>query len=1134
MKKNYLLIQRLQFKYLACGFLLQFLLLHTLIAEANSQTRNINEVNIDIHFKNTSIEEVFQTIERQTEFVFIFSAEDMKGIKLVNLDMKEKSVSEVLRAIAKQTKLQFRQINENISVRLEEARDASTNNIPESVLIQNQTVSGKVISMENSEGIPGVNVMIKETSQGTVTDVEGNYNINVPSSENILVFSSIGFMSEEVVVGAQSTINVSLRTDITSLEEVVVVGYGSVKKSDLTGSVSQIKMKEVKDIPANSVESLLQGRAAGLQVINSSQDPGAGSTIRIRGGSSLRGSNSPLVVVDGFPLGDAGNLQQINPVDIESIEILKDASASAIYGSRGANGVIIVTTRKAKTGETNITLRQQVTASEFTSDLNLWRDPVLMAQLNNESRINGGFPPQYIGQVSPTGIYYPSIEELSNGEWPHNTRWDDLVFRETPISNNTTFGISSSNEKTSFNLSANYFTENGVYIEDAYSKLNYNLNISHKIYDNLKITFSNILTRGNRNRNGGLAYWRSPLIPVYDDEGEYFRYNNNDFDHPIAITENRINKTKSLDVLSFLDVEWKVLPSLLITTRLNYRYGGSVSDEYQPKVYTQTGQFNNGAAYIRNWQSNSIVSETFANYNKLLGTHEIGITAGYSYQNDNSRTSDLGAKDFVNEILNNENLGAGNPELNTVGNGLSETQLVSGIFRANYSYNNKYLLTFTSRADGSSKFGENNKWAFFPSGAISWKAQEEEFIKQLNLFDELKLRASYGISGNQGISPYETLSRYGISNYYNDGNWVTVIGPGREVGRAGQDGIEVLWGGIPNPDLRWETTAQANVGIDMGFFDNRIRAIFDYYEKKTDDLIQQRILPLSSGYDRMLVNDGSILNKGFEFTLDANIISTQDINFNTTLIYYRNRNEVTNLGNAEESGLITDPNTGMLFQYYGNSIEMYRGYPNVLAIGQPVNAFYGYRSAGIVQSLEEGVLAGLEGELAQPGEFKYVDINGDGEIDENDRTIIGDPNPDFMASLNLSLSYKKFDVSVFFNGVFGNDVLNTQLFNQPNNQPLRWTLDNPTQEYPSLKDGRQVKFSDWWLEDGSFVRIQNFNVGYNLVLPNDISARFFMNASNLYTFTKFEGYDPEVGNDGRYWGGYPRLRQWTLGVNLTF
>ncbi|MEQ8471372.1 MAG: TonB-dependent receptor [Marinoscillum sp.] len=1116
-------------KYSMYTFLALVLTMSSLLADAVSgQVKSVKEVFIELKVPNKSLDAVLKDIEKQTDFRFFYTDKSLSENVKVTLSHNKASVAEYLMEISSQAGIQFRQINQTISI--SKKKGEQSENIE--VFINKQTgVSGKVTD-ENGEGLPGATIVEKGTTNGTITDVEGNFKLEV-ADDAVLLFSFVGYKNVEVSVNSQTTINVTLNPDFTSLQEVVVVGYGSIKKEDLTGSVTQVEMKDVEDIPANSVEQVLQGRAAGLQIINNSQDPGAGSTVRIRGGSSLRGSNSPLVVVDGFPLGGAGDLKQINPADIESVEVLKDASASAIYGSRGANGVIIITTRKAKTGQTNISIRQQATLSQFTSELNLWRNPALMAQLNNESRTNGGFPAVYIGEVSPSGIYYPSVEELATGEWPHYTEWDDIVFRDNPISNNTTVTISSSNDRTNFNFSGNYFTDKGVYIEDDYSKLNYNLNIGHKVFDNFKVTFTNILTRGKRNSNGGLAYWRNPIFPVYDEEGDYYLLNNNDFGHPVAITENQKNISKTLDVLSFLDLEWKIIPSLTLTSRLNYKFGHSINDVYQPKVYTQAGQFNNGAAYINNWNGNTLVTETFANFNKAVNKHTFGVTLGYSYQFDEVRSSNLGAFDFVNETLNNENLGAGNPELNQVGNGLTETQLVSGIFRTTYAYDNKYLFTFTSRSDGSSKFGENNKWAFFPSGALSWKIHEESFMNT-GVFDQLKVRASYGISGNQGISPYQTLSRYGISNYYNDGAWITAIGPGLEVGRTGQDGIEVLWGGIPNPDLRWETTAQVDYGVDFTVLQNRLSVTFDYYKKNTDDLLQERILPLSSGYDRMWINDGSITNEGIELTLDGEIIQKNDFTFGATLIYYRNRNEVTSLGNAEESGLITDANTGMQFQYSGNSIEMFRGFPNLLAIGQPLNVFYGYKTEGIVQSLEEGVEAGLEGDLAQPGEFKYVDINGDDIVDENDRTIIGDPNPDFMASINLKLTYKNFDMSIFLNGVFGNDVLNTQAFNQPSIVPFRWTPDNPTNDYPSLKDGRLTKFSDWWLEDGSFVRIQNLNLGYTFKLPQEISARFFMNASNLYTFSKFNGYDPEVGTDGRYWGGYPRLSKWTLGTNITF
>lgn len=1102
-----------------------------LAGEVTAQRKLLNEINIELSDvqQARSVLDLVVEIEQLTDFRFAYSKKEIKD-KRISVQGGSWNLSDLLKEISIQAQLSIKRVNESISFL--EAKEPVT--LPEVVedIVNQVSVSG-TITDENGEALPGATIQEKGTTNGTITDIDGKYSITVPENATLSI-SFVGFQKQEISLNGRSVIDVQLEADIASLEEVVVVGYGTVKKTDLTGSVAQVEVERVKDIPANSVEGLLQGRAAGLQVINSSQSPGAGATVRIRGGSSLRGSNAPLVVVDGFPLGDAGDLNQINPAIIESIEVLKDASAAAIYGSRGANGVIMVTTRKAKTGKTTVSLRQQTTISEFTSELNLWRDPALMARLSNEAAINGGFIPQYVGAVNNIGIYYPSVAEIENGEWPHNTRWDEIVFRDKPISNNTTFSISSSNQTTNFNLSGNYYTDQGVYIEDDYSKINLNLSVSHRVFENLKITFQSIVNRGDRNNNGGLGYWRNPLLPIYNDDGTYYRYNNNDFDHPIALTENRLNKSKILDVITLLDAEWQIIPSVTLTSRLNYGFGNWVQDQYDPPIYSLNGQNNNGAAYIRNSLSHKVVSETFVNFNKLIDIHEFGVTTGWSYQNDQGRSSNLGAFDFVNSNLKNENIGSGNPEQNSVGNGFQETKLMSGIFRVNYTLNNKYLFTFTSRADGSSKFGTNNKWAFFPSGAISWKASEEPFIEQLGAFDQLKFRASYGISGNQGLSPYETLSRFGISEYYNNGNWITAIGPGREVGRAGQDGIEVLWGGIPNPDLRWETTAQYDLGVDMGFVQNRLRVIFDYYIKYTDDLIQSRILPVSSGYDRMLVNQGSITNRGFEVTLDADIIQQGDFNFNTTVIYSRNRNEVTDLGTIEQSGLSQDPNTDMTYQFYGNSIEMFRDNPNLLAIGEPVNVFYGYKTDGIVQSLEEGLEAGLDGDEADPGEFKYVDINSDGMIDNNDKTIIGDPNPDFTASLNLSATYKNFDLSIFLNGVFGNDVINTQSFNQPNNRPFRWTPDNPTNEYPSLRDGRLTRFADWWIEDGSFVRIQNLNAGYTIDLPSNISARVFVNASNLFTFTRFEGYDPEVGLDGRYWGGIPRLRKWTLGLNLSF
>ena len=1000
-------------------------------------------------------------------------------------------------------------------------------------------VSGTVVD-RNGEPVVGASVVVIGTMKGTITDADGAFYLSSVAKDATLSADLLGYKTVTTQLSGRSRVDIILEDDALALEESVVVGYGQMKKSDLTGSVASVKPEKLTDIPANSIDGLLQGRVAGVQVINSSQDPGASSTIRIRGNSSLNGSNAPLVVIDGFPYGDAGDLKQINPQDIVSMEVLKDASASAIYGSRGANGVILITTRKAKENNTKIIVRQQTTLSQFSSKLNLWRDPVLMAMLSNESNINAGLPPTYIGAVNANGVYYPSIEELKT-TWTTNTRWDDIVFRDVPVSDNTTVQVQSSNDRTTFLASANYYRDNGMYIKDYYQKYGGNFSVEHKIYDNLRMKASANLTRNKRNNNNGLSYSRNPIFPVYDENGDYWQYSVQDYYHPLALTNLQKNVSTGLDLISFVSLSWDVLDCLNLSAQLNYKHGESTTDQYFPKKYSERGTFNDGYGSINNWKDDNVVADIYATFDKTFGgKHHLTAMAGYSYENYQSRSSFLASKGYVNESLGNENLASGNPETYSISNGAYKTELVSGMIRLNYAFDNRYLLTFTARADGSSKFGKDNKWAFFPSGAFSWKINEESFLEDAKWLDVLKIRASYGISGNQGISAYQTLSRYGQHKYFHNGAWVTAIGPGYQSGYAGQGGIYAVWSGIPNTGLKWETTSQVDVGLDFSAFGNRLNVTFDWYDKVTDDLLRERNIAPSSGYDKMWVNDGKIRNRGIELTIDGVFFRNRDWNVGGTFVFSRNRNEVLSLGNALEAGLNTDKRTGMQFEYYGNSMEQFRSYTNILAVGQPMYVFYGYQVNGMVQSLAEGLEAGLSGDDALPGEFKYMDIyNEDGmaTLNEDDRCIIGDPNPDWTASLALNASWKNLDLSLFFNGVFGNDVLNTKRFGQPDNSPLRWTEDNPTNMYPRLNANRQTKLSDWWIEDGSFVRLQTVTLGYTLPFrKNDTSksVRLYVSGDNVFTFSKFGGYDPEVGILGIYYGGYPRLRKWTIGVDFTF
>ncbi len=998
-------------------------------------------------------------------------------------------------------------------------------------------VSGTV-SDQNGNPVAGAAVLVTGTNRYAVSGDDGSWSIDGVAQNATLSVTCLGYEDVLLPLEGRTVVNVVMNESSFMLDETVAIGYGRMKKSDLTGSVASVNPENLVVKPANSIESLMQGRIAGVQVTNNSQDPGASSIVRVRGNSSINGSNAPLLVVDGFPFGDAGNLSQINPQDIVSMEVLKDASASAIYGSRGANGVILITTNKAAAGKTSISVRQQTTLSQMTSELNLWRDPVLMAITQNESKVNAGMTPLYVGALSANGVYYPSIQELQT-TWTTNTRWDDLVLRELPVSNNTTVQVRSANDKTSFLASANYYRDNGVYVDDWYEKFGGKFSVDHKLYKNFILKAGANITHSLRNYNPGRSYNRNPIFPVYDEEGAYWLYSDQDYYHPIALKELSTNKTEGTSVIANAGIEWQMFPSFTLTSQFNYKHGERIQDVYNPKKYSESGTFNKGFGQISNGMDDNIVVDVYGTFDKVFGKkHHWTAMAGYSYEHYRARSSSLAGKDFVNETLGNENLAAGNPELYEISNGLSESELVSGLMRLNYGYDNRYLFTFTARADGSSKFGAGNKWAFFPSGAVSWNVHNESFLKDVEWLDVLKFRASYGVSGNQGISPYQTLSRYGQHQYYYNGSWQTAIGPGREVGRTGDNGIYVLWGGIPNKNLKWETTSQVDVGMDLSLFGNRFNLTVDWYDKITDDLLRERNIAPSSGFDRMWVNDGKIRNTGIEVTMDGIMVSTRDWKVGGTLMFTRNRNSVLSLGDAIESGLMTDPNTGMQYEYYGNSSGQFRGYTNILAIGQPMYVFYGYKVDGIVQTLEEGLVAGLTGKDAEPGEFKYVNINDDDSVDENDRCIIGDPNPDFLASLNLDFAWKNLDASIFFNGVFGNDVINTQAFGQPNNNPLRWTTDNPTNNYPKLRDDRQTRFADWWVEDGTFIRIQTVSLGYTIPLRKQTSflesIRLYMNVDNLYTFTKFKGYDPEVGANGIYSGGYPRLRKWTFGIDFNF
>lgn len=995
--------------------------------------------------------------------------------------------------------------------------------IPGISIAQTGLVTGSVTDQQNLP-LPGVSVIVKGTTKGTTTDADGNYSLQVKESD-ILVFSFVGFSSQEIAVGSSTNISVTLEEDISTLQEVVLIGYGEVKKSDLTGSVATVKGDNLNRTVSSSVDQLLQGKAAGVQVITSSGEPGAGATIRIRGLSSFNGSNSPLMVVDGFPWGDAGNLKQINPEDIESIEVLKDASASAIYGSRGANGVILITTKKGKAGQPRISISTLTTFSKLANKLDVWSNPIDVAIIDNEARTNAGLAPLYVGE-DYLGTYFPSVAELrgedpNKPQWPHRTDWVDLVYRN-PLSQSYTITADGGNEKTKYSISGNYYKEEGLAINNEYDRYNSRLNLDQQIHERVNIGTNLILTHINRT-GGGLSADRSPVFPVYDEDGEYFRISPLDFGHPLAYANEVLNESRSIDVLGTLYANVKITDWLQFRTQVSNKYGNSINDWYEPRDVTYNGYQFVGFGAIDNWSGNEFLNENYFTINKTFDVHNVTFMGGFSTQTSSSRGSRLEGHGFISDVLENQNMNTALEQITT--NWLSKSVLNSWIGRASYSYNDKYLLTLTARADGSSKFGANNKWAFFPSAAVAWKLHEEEFIKGISTISEAKIRGSYGVSGNQGLSPYQTLDRLGNGRYYTGGDFQIGYGPGI----FDWDGYNKVWGGVPNKSLQWETTSQYDIGLDLGLFQQRVTLTFDYYFKHTTDLLRQAFISPSSGYDRLWINDGVVDNRGIEISVNSEVISTSELVWSLGGNFTMNRNEVVDTGFDD-------------YVWNGSSIEMIRSPINALVVGEPYNAFYGYKTDGIIQSEEEGLAAGLTGDMAQPGEIKYLDISGpegiaDGIVDEFDRTVIGNPNPDFIYSINTNLKYKGFDLSAQLYGVQGNDVFDFRKFS-PSRQLQRWTPDNPTDEFPKVHSTRGFLGSDWFVTDGSFLRIQNVTLGYNF--PSGIvrgveSLRIYFSGNNLYTFTKFNpGFDPEVQENGQHWGSYPRTRALSVGLNIGF
>ena len=986
-------------------------------------------------------------------------------------------------------------------------------------LLQKQ-VSGTVTDQDGNP-LPGAAVLEKGTDNGVTTDFDGNFTISV-GEQSTLTISFIGFTSVDKVVAETDSFDITLFEDAANLDEVVIIGYGSVKKSDLTGSVSTIKTEQIETIPVNNVGDLLQGRSTGLRIVKNTDDPEGGMSVRLRGASSLTGSREPLVVLDGIPFGSLTNLNQLNASDIESIEVLKDASAAAIYGSQGANGVILITTKSGKSGTFQGFVETSFSSSEYTRPWERYGNNVDIATIKNRGMLNDDFAPedvQYNGSDDGDGFYYPTPEEFASGAYQYYD-WAAITMNTNPSIQSHKVGVRGGSEKNNYLLSLSYFQQDGMVKGDEFDRINIFFKDEMQLTDNLSFRFSASYNDTDRVYGTGRRIENRPWIKPFNDDGSYY-IPFEGYTHPLQQKDDNFNTRKGKDLITNASFNWEIIPGLTFRTIGSYNSLRSNFDQYTKSQYTLLSQSYAGRGSVRELSNEQTYFTNTLTYNKTFDdTHDVSVMVGRDDQIRTFEEIQIIGQDFVTDALFNQNLALATVDNQSITQGYNRQDLQSYFGRANYSFMSKYLFTFTYRADGSSKFGANNKWGHFPAAAVAWKIHEEDFLADSEI-SNLKLRVSAGVTGNQGISPYQTFERYGNTNVYDSSIGTDLLSAGPNA--------------LGTPDLKWETTTQYAAAIESGFFNNRLRFNIEYYFKETSDLIRQKFLPTSSGFSQVLVNDGIIENQGVEFELAGEIIQKRDFTLSANLFFSANENKVVDIGTVEDAGLVEDDAGNKYVFATADSQQVY-------ALGKPLESFYGYTSAGIIN--EESQKQFAFGQYNKLGDMFYTDLNGDDSISPSDRTVIGDPTPDFITSLNLNLTFKRFDLNMLFNAVVGNDVLDEMRDNRPYGKLRGWTPENPNTGFKMVRNSNNFVPSTFYVVDGSFLRLQNVSAGYDIPLGdfNVIkTARIFANVTNVFTIDNYEGYDAEVNVEGFVDGGIygnnslmPRLRTFNFGLNITF
>ncbi|SEO64347.1 TonB-linked outer membrane protein, SusC/RagA family [Flavobacterium sp. CF108] len=973
---------------------------------------------------------------------------------------------------------------------------------------QERKVTGKVTSSEDLLGLPGANVYIKNSSVGATTDMDGNYTVFVSEKNAVLVFNFVGYQSVEIPVGNKTAINVSLKPDTKNLEEVIVVGYGTRKKSDITGSVSSVTAKELTAYPLLNAEQALQGRAAGVSVqSNNGGEPGAPVKIRVRGGTSINASGDALIVVDGF-----AGVSMPAPQDIASIEVLKDASATAIYGSRGSNGVIMVTTKKGKPGKPVIEFSNSTSIQTVNNKLDLL-------------------------DADQFAAYRKSFTTHTQG--PANTDWQDVIYRDGMISN-TQLSFSGGSDTVKYYVSGTYFNQNGVVINSGIDRYTIVANLEADLSPKFKVGLNTFTSKQNKDGivsqtgAGGTgaagviasAYRFMPDKGIYNEDGTYTTTApiGDDIDNPYATAMENILETVSIVNRNNFFAQYKITKDLDFKTTLGLTDNNSQTGRFIPSTLI-AGKNIKGEASVNNTRFSSFLTENYLTFKReIIEKGVLTVLGGYSYQKNKNESSYAASRGFLTNTNSYRNLGAGTVFLKPDSN-LSETELISAFGRLNFDYDDKYLLTFTARRDGSSSFSKNYKYGTFPSGAIGWNIGKENFLKDNKTISNLKLRASYGATGNPSIGAYSTLSRF--SEIYDVSGDVIV------------NAVQLT--SLDNPNLKWETSYQQDYGIDLGLFDNRISITADYYKTITKDLLFNRPLPGVSGIASQLQNVGELENKGWELGINSKNFIGQDFTWNTSFNISSNKNKVLKL--ADNKDLLINSTPGHFLATESQ----------ILRVGEPVGSFFGFIYDGVIQQGETVLPGNFE---TTPGGEKFRDYNGDGKLDSQDKTIIGNPNPDFIFGLNNDFTYKNLDLNIFFQGSEGGQILNytlMELASGNNNATTEvldsWTPTNTDTNVPK-NAARTKRVTSRFVYDGSYIRLKNISLGYSLdekvVSKFGLSKlRFYISAQNLWTITDYPGTDPETSylndnnsrsntNLGLDYGGYPNVRTFTMGLNVKF